>query len=287
MKKTLFLLLTFLALLPGCEVHDTVTESIKRKAIVYLTYHYDNGREQTFDGIESMRLFIYDHQGRLYRDTTLTPEQFLVDTGAMQTYISSGDYSIISWANVAQRTLVATAPLDQATLGIDPAGADPLMYGRIDTPVVKGDSLRFDVHLFKSVFKINVTVRGLRHALYPEEHYFSILNRSALSVANIPTGEMQEYRPPLTYHDGTLSGSFYTPYFAPGDDLTLGVYCSNPASPYRTLCQRTIREFADLTQTVLGRDVEIDVDILINDNSVEIIVTDWNGQQIQDEHVGA
>ncbi len=55
----------------ACEVHDAVDITVKHKAAVYLKYHYDNGKINTLNDIRTMRLFIFDEEGRLYRDTLL------------------------------------------------------------------------------------------------------------------------------------------------------------------------------------------------------------------------
>lgn len=286
MKRILLFLLAA-ATLTACELHDQVQASVKRKAIVHLVYHYDNGREQTLDEIRSMRLLIYDRRGDLFRDAPMTGEQFLCDTGAMQTFLPNGDYSFISWANVGEKTSLAPKRLPDGMLSISTAGADPLYFGRCDTPVVKGDSLLFDIHLFKSVFKVNVRVMGLDAAPMPEEHYFGIENRSALTLDNRPAGELRRYRPQLQYADGVLSGSFYMPFYTEGDDLTLGVYCDNPASQYTTLCESSVSDFENFTQGSVGKDFEINVEIRIDRAGVSIVISDWLGQVIQNENLGS
>ena len=81
------------SLLPGCEIHDDIDVDVKRKAIVYLRYNYNDGEHDTMDEVQTLRLFFFDLKtGRQYRDTTLTRDEFLTDTGAMQTYISNGEY---------------------------------------------------------------------------------------------------------------------------------------------------------------------------------------------------
>ena len=288
MKKTLSaLLLGIVVTLTGCELHENIDVSIKRKAIVHLVYHYDNGRQQTLDDVENIRLLIYDNRtGMLYRDTTLRREEFLRDTGAMQTYISRGDYSFVSWANIGSRTTFEAGNYATTRLETDEQGADELMYGVCSTPVVKGDSLHMDIHFFKSVFKINVRVTGLRELPYAEEHYFGIMNRTCLDMHNRPTDEMRRLCPALTYEQGVLSGSFYTPFFTPDTPLTVGVYCDNPACGYTTLYETDIQEFADYAEKMLGRDVEINVDIAIHSSGTTIRVSDWEGRIIQDQQFG-
>ena len=89
------------SLLPGCEIHDDIDVDVKRKAIVYLRYNYNDGEHDTMDEVQTLRLFFFDLKtGRQYRDTTLTRDEFLTDTGAMQTYISNGEYGIVTLANV-------------------------------------------------------------------------------------------------------------------------------------------------------------------------------------------
>lgn len=288
MKRILsVLIIAFLIALVSCELHDEVSVFVKHKAVVHLVYHYNNGQTETLDDVKSIRLFIYDREGELYRDTTISPEEFLQDTGAMQTYLSKGNYSFISWANVGDLTSVNPVQFSKTTLSIADNGADCLMFGRCNSPIVKGDSLRFDINLFKSVFKVNVKVFGLAEAPYPEDYYFGIMNRCALSMDNHPTGELKRFRPDLTYNAGVLFGSFYTPYFMAGDNFTVGVYCDNPDSQYTTLCETTIRKFTDYTDNLIGQDVEINVEININDAGITILITDWNGQIIQEAHLGA
>lgn len=284
--KRLFLPVLLGLLLIGCEVHDEVTVTVKRKAAVYLKYHYDNGEISTLRDVRSMRLFIYNDSGRLYRDTLLPLHTVLGDGPAMQTYLKRGHYTFVSWANISDSTAVKEDLLDEATLGLHPTGADQLLYGRFETSVVKGDSLRFDIDLFKSVFKINVLVTGLEKTLYPENHYFAIENHEALDFFNRPSGKMKRYRPELVYDNGHLSGSFYTPYFTDRDNLTLGVYCDHPESLYTRLCETTIRDFASIVEGMAGHDVEIDVKIDIDDAGVSIVVSDWRGVIVQEEHLG-
>ncbi len=284
--KRLFLYALMGVLFVGCEVSDDVTVRVKHKAAVYLKYRYDNGETATLDDVRSMRLFIYDEAGRLYRDTLLPLHTVLGDGPAMQTYLTRGRYTFVSWANVGDRTAVEEAHLDDALLGVSAAGADRLLYGRFETPIVKGDSLRFDIDLFKSVFKVNVRVEGLQKVPYPESHYFAIENREALDFFNRPSGGMKRYRPALTYDKGLLSGSFYTPYFTDRDNLVLGVYCDHPDSQYERLCEMTIRDFASILDERIGHDVEIDVRIEIDDTGTNIVVSDWNGVIAQQELLG-
>lgn len=270
----------------GCEVRDAVDITIKRKAVVFLNYHYDNGKFSTLDDIESMRLFIFDEQGRLYRDTLLSLPSVVEDGPAMQTYLTRGRYTFVSWANISDSTKVDELQLDDALLGLNSTGADHLLYGRFETPIVKGDSLRFDIDLFKSVFKINVLVTGLTKTPYPKDHYFAIDNREALDFFNRPSGELKRYRPELVYENDRLSGSFYTPYFTDRDDLTIGVYCDHPDTRGTRLCGTTIRDFASIVGNPSGHDVEINITIAINDTNTSIIVSDWRGVIIQEEQLG-
>ena len=111
MKRTpiLFTGLILASLLPCCEIYDDVDVSIKRKAIVYLRYNYNDGQHDTMDEVQTLRLFFFDLKtGKQYRDTTLTREEFLTDTGAMQTYISNGEYGIVTLANVGHGSTVSS-----------------------------------------------------------------------------------------------------------------------------------------------------------------------------------
>lgn len=286
MKYLCHSLLSLLLLLAvGCEVHDDVTVSIKHKAAVFFRYHYDNGEIATLRDIRSMRMFIY-LDDKLYRDTLLSLQGVLAEGPLMQTYLTRGKYTFVSWANISDSTVVTPAPLDETSLTLHPASTDCLMYGRFETPIVKGDSLYFDIDLFKSVFKINILVTGLEKTLYPKNHFFGIYNRESLDFSNRPSGKMKLYRPDLTYDNGHLSGSFYTPYFNPGEDLTLGIYCDHPESQYTRLCETTISNFAEIVQERLGHDVEINVKIEILDTNIKITVADWEEVITQDEHFG-
>lgn len=288
MKKLPHILLCAGALmLSGCEIHDDLSVSIKRKAVVHFVYHYDNGKQETLDDVESMRLFIYDQRGNLFRETTFTPEEILQDSGAMQTYLSNGHYSFVSWANVSGRTGIAPSRLDNAQLSIATTGSDLLMYGRCASSIIKGDSLVFNIDLYKSVFKINVRVKGLESAQFPEDHYFGIINRSGLSFDNKPIGDLKRYRPELTYKNGILAGSFYTPYYSREDDFTIGVYCDNADSQYETLWTTSIQHFSNFTEAALGKDIEINVDVTINDSGITFVITDWEGTIIQESNLGA
>lgn len=284
--KHLFLPALMGLLCAACEVRDAVDITVKHKAAVYLKYRYDNGEIATLRDIRTMRLFIYDDEGRLYRDTILPLHTVLGDGPAMQTYLSRGRYTFVSWANVGDSTAIEKRQLGEAMLGLHPTGADMLLYGRFETPIVKGDSLRFDIDLFKSVYKINVTVTGLEKTPYPENHYFAIDNREALDFFNRPSGAMKRYRPELAYENGRLTGSFYTPYFTDRDALTIGVYCDHPQSQYVRLCGTTIRDFASIVGEPTGHDVEIDVTIAVDDAGASIVVSDWQGIIVQEEHLG-
>ena len=103
----LAILLFLTAVISSCEVHDDVDTSVKRKAVVYLLYNYNDGKQDTMDEVQNIRLFLFDlATDRLYRDTTLTREAFLTDTGAMQTYISNGRYEFVCMANVGHLSLI-------------------------------------------------------------------------------------------------------------------------------------------------------------------------------------
>lgn len=287
MKHICYLLLGVIlaSISSGCEIHDDVTVSVKHKAAVFFRYHYDNGEIATLRDIRSMRMFIY-RDDKLYRDTLLPLHNVLAEGFLTQTYLMRGKYTFVSWANISDSTEVTPAPLDVASLALHPASADCLMYGKFETPIVKGDSLYFDIDLFKSVFKINVLVTGLEKTPYPEDHFFGIYNRESLDFFNRPSGAMKLYHPDLTYDNGHLSGSFYTPYFNPGEDLTLGVYCDHPESQYTRLCETTISNFADVVQEKLGHDVEIDIKIEVRDADIKITVADWETVITQDAHLG-
>lgn len=286
----LAILLFLTAVISSCEVHDDVDTSVKRKAVVYLLYNYNDGKQDTMDEVQNIRLFLFDlATDRLYRDTTLTREAFLTDTGAMQTYISNGRYEFVCMANVGHGSTVSAQTLSGAHLDISEQGADPLFFGRVQTPIVKGDSLRFDIALFKSVYKINVLIEGLQNLDNPEEFYFGLENYSSLTFANEPAGEFKLYKPELVYNSSknTLSGSFYTPYFPMDSPITLGIYTDNPSSVYgHTLFESSIRRYMEIGPNI-GGDVEIDVHIIQNGSYFTITISDWEGTIVQEEHFGA
>ena len=286
----LAILLSLAAVVSGCEFHDDIDVSVKRKAVVYLRYNYNDGEHDSMDEVQSMRLFLFDlATDRLYRDTTLTRDEFLTDTGAMQTYISNGRYEFVCMANVGHGSTVSVQTLSNARLDISEQGADPLFFGRVQTPIVKGDSLRFDIALFKSVYKINVLIEGLQNLDNPEEFYFGLENHSSLTFANKPAGKFKIYKPELVYNSSksTLSGSFYTPYFPTDSPITLGIYTDNPSSIYgHTLFESSIQRYMEIEPNI-GGDVEIDVHIIQNGGNFTITISDWEGTIIQEEHFGA
>lgn len=207
----------------------------------------------------------------------------------MQTYISNGRYEFVCMANVGHGSTVSAPTLSGAHLDISEQGADPLFFGRVQTPIVKGDSLRFDIALFKSVYKINVLIEGLQNLDNPEEFYFGLENYSSLTFANEPAGEFKLYKPELVYNSSknTLSGSFYTPYFPMDSPITLGIYTDNPSSVYgHTLFESSIRRYMEIGPNI-GGDVEIDVHIIQNGSYFTITISDWEGTIVQEEHFGA
>lgn len=276
--------------LPSCEIHDDIDVGVKRKAVVYLRYNYNDGESDTMDEVQTVRLFFFDLKtGRQYRDTTLTREKFLTDTGAMQTYISNGEYGIVTLANVGHGSTVSADNLGNAAITFPETGADPLFFNRIETPILKGDSLRFDIDLFKSVYKVNVLVEGMQNIDNPEEFYFGLNNYAGLTFDNKPCGGFRMYRPRLAYDPaaGTMSGSFYTPYFPSDLPISLGIYTDDPASFYdHTLFMATIQRYMEIAPNP-GHDIEIDIHILLNGVGVTMIISDWDGTIIQNEHFGA
>ena len=201
------------SLLPGCEIHDDIDVDVKRKAIVYLRYNYNDGEHDTMDEVQTLRLFFFDLKtGRQYRDTTLTRDEFLTDTGAMQTYISNGEYGIVTLANVGHGSSVSADNIRDAAITFPGTGADPLFFNRIQTPIQKGDSLRFDIDLFKSVYKVNVRVEGMQNINNPEDFYFGLNNYAALSFDNKPCGGFRMYRPQLA-RDPPCRDRFTRPTF--------------------------------------------------------------------------
>ena len=263
---------------------------MKRKAIVYLRYNYNDGEHDTMDEVQTLRLFFFDLKtGRQYRDTTLTREEFLTDTGAMQTYISNGEYGIVTLANVGHGSTVSADNIHDAAITFPETGADPLFFNRIQTPILKGDSLRFDIDLFKSVYKVNVLVEGMQNIDNPEEFYFGLNNYAALSFDNKPCGGFRMYRPQLASDPvaGTMSGTFYTPYFPSDLPISLGIYTDDPASIYgHELFVATIQRYMEIAPNP-GRDVEIDIHIILNGSGVTIVISDWEGTIVQEEHFGA
>ena len=238
------------SLLPGCEIHDDIDVNVKRKAIVYLRYNYNDGEHDTMDEVQTLRLFFFDLKtGRQYRDTTLTRDEFLTDTGAMQTYISNGEYGIVTLANVGHGSTVSADNLGDAAITFPDTGADPLFFNRIQTPIQKGDSLRFDIALFKSVYKVNVRVEGMQNINNPEDFYFGLNNYAALSFDNKPCGGFRMYRPQLARDPaaGTMSGSFYTPYFPSDSPISIGIYTDDPSSIYgHELFVATIQRYMEI-----------------------------------------
>lgn len=284
--------LTFIliaSILSSCELHDSVDTTIKRKAVVYLRYNYNDGQQNTMDEVQSMRLFLFDlATDRLYRDTTLTREAFLTDTGAMQTYISTGRYSIVCMANVGTGSTASTPSLSDARIEFSERGADPLYYGRVETPIAKGDSLRFDIDLFKSVYKVNIKIDGMQNLDHPEDFYFGLTNYSSLTFENKPGGMLKIYKPDLIRDitNGTMSGSFYTPYFPTDTPITVGIYCDNPASIYgHELFKTSIGRYMEIAPSP-GKDVEIGIHIILNGAEITLIISDWDGTVIQEEHLG-
>ena len=274
--------------LTSCEIHDDIDVSVKRKAVVYLRYNYNDGEHDTMDEVQTVRLFFFDLKtGRQYRDTTLTREKFLTDTGAMQTYISNGEYGIVTLANVGHGSTVSADNLGDAAITFPETGADPLFFNRIETPIQKGDSLHFNINLFKSVYKVNVLIEGMQNIDNPEDFYFGMSNYAGLTFDNKPCGGFIMYRPQLTLTPtGTLSGSFYTPYFPSDLPISLGIYTDNPASIYgHELFAATIQRYMEIVPNP-GHDVEIDIRILLNGANVTVIISDWEGTVIQEEHFG-
>lgn len=288
--QILFTGLLLASLLPGCEIHDDIDVDVKRKAIVYLRYNYNDGEHDTMDEVQTLRLFFFDLKtGRQYRDTTLTREEFLTDTGAMQTYISNGEYGIVTLANVGHGSTVSADNIRDAAITFPDTGADPLFFNRIQTPIQKGDSLRFDIDLFKSVYKVNVRVEGMQNINNPEDFYFGLNNYAALSFDNKPCGGFRMYRPQLARDPaaGTMSGSFYTPYFPSDSPISIGIYTDDPTSIYgHELFVATIQRYIEIAPNP-GHDVEIDIRILLNGANVTVIISDWEGTVIQEEHFGA
>lgn len=293
MRRT-HILLTVLVLacaaLPGCEIHDDIDVSVKRKAVVYLRYNYNDGEHYSMDEIQALRLFFFDLKtGRQYRDTTLTRDKFLTDTGAMQTYISNGEYGIVTLANVGHGSTVSAGNIRDAAITFPETGAEPLFFNRIETPIVKGDSLHFAIDLFKSVYKVNVLVEGMQNLDNPEDFYFGLTNYAGLDFSNTPCGGFRTYRPELSrdLSAGTMSGSFYTPYFPTDSPISLGVYTDDPDSIYgHELFVATIKRYMGMVPN-LGHDVEIDIHILLNGAGVTVIISDWDGTITQDVHFGA
>jgi lipoprotein len=291
MKHTnrLFIAMLFVGLLVGCKLHDDIDVSVKRKAVVYLRYNYNDGEHDTMDEVQTVRLFFFDLKtGRQYRDTTLTREKFLTDTGAMQTYISNGEYGIVTLANVGHGSTVSADNLGDAAITFPEMGADPVFFNRIETPILKGDSLRFDIDLFKSVYKVNVLIEGMQNIDNPEDFYFGLNNYAALSFDNKPCGDFRMYRPRLTVDPvaGTMSGTFFTPYFPSNLPISLGIYTNNPASIYgHELFAATIQRYMEIVPNP-GHDVEIDIRILLNGANVTVIISDWEGTVIQEDHFG-
>lgn len=288
--QILFTGLLLASLLPGCEIHDDIDVDVKRKAIVYLRYNYNDGEHDTMDEVQTLRLFFFDLKtGRQYRDTTLTRDEFLTDTGAMQTYISNGEYGIVTLANVGHGSTVSADNLGDAAITFPDTGAAPLFFNRIQTPIQKGDSLRFDIDLFKSVYKVNVRVEGMQNINNPEDFYFGLNNYAALSFDNKPCGGFRMYRPQLARDPaaGTMSGSFYTPYFPSDSPISIGIYTDDPTSIYgHELFVATIQRYMEIAPNP-GHDVEIDIRILLNRANVTVIISDWEGTVIQEEHFGA
>lgn len=284
--KHLGYLISALLFLSGCEIHDEVKISVTPKASVSFRYHYNNGNTSTLRDIQSMRMFIYDSNGKIYRDTLLSISDVLSENPICQTYLIPGDYTFISWANLKNSSLNNLSTFTQASIGHDPYLVDQLFYGKIEASIAKGDALYYDINLFKSVFKINVQITGLKNTSYPESHYFGIYNYTYLDFFNRPWGDKVMYKPQLTYENGQLSGSFYTPYFNVGDDLKIGIYTDHPDLDYKTMYETSIRNFAEITEAALGRDVEITIKIEIRDSGITLTVSDWEGVIIQEEHLG-
>lgn len=279
-------LISALLFLSSCEIHDEVTTSVTPKAKVSFRYHYNNGNISTLRDIQSMRLFIYDSEGKIYRDTLFSVSDVLSETPISQTYLIPGEYTFISWANLKNTSVLNSSMFTQASLSHNPNAVDQLFYGKIETSIAKGDDLYYDINLFKSVFKINVQITGLKNANYPESHYFGIYNYTNLDFFNRPWGDKVMYKPQLTYENGQISGSFYTPYFNVGDDLKIGIYTDNPELEYTTMYETSIRNFVELTEAAIGRDVEITIKIEIRDSGINLTVSDWEGVIIQEEHLG-
>lgn len=291
MKKLCFLITVMIlsSTLISCEIHDDIDISVKRKAIVYLQYNYNNGEHESMEEVQSIRLFIFNKKsGCLYRDTTLSREAFLQDTGAMQTYISNGEYDMVSWGNVGHGSSVSAKTINDAVVDISEQGADILMYGHVETSVMKGDSLRFNINLFKSVYKINVSIEGIDFLDNPNDFFFGLTNYSSLTFSNLPGGEMKMYKPDLVYDHttGTITGSFFTPYFPSDVPIKLGVYCDTTSFYGKTLFETTVKRYMQMPPKT-GQDVEIDVQITLNGSGATISISDWEGTIIQDEHFGA
>lgn len=167
--QILFTGLLLASLLPGCEIHDDIDVDVKRKAIVYLRYNYNDGEHDTMDEVQSLRLFFFDLKtGRQYRDTTLTRDEFLTDTGAMQTYISNGEYGIVTLANVGHGSSVSADNIRDAAITFPDTGADPLFFNRIQTPIQRA-TRRASTSTCSSPFTRSTSVsKGCRTSTTPK-----------------------------------------------------------------------------------------------------------------------
>ena len=98
--QILFTGLLLASLLPGCEIHDDIDVDVKRKAIVYLRYNYNDGEHDTMDEVQTLRLFFFDLKtGRQYRDTTLTRDESKRATRCASTSTCSSPYTrSTSWS---------------------------------------------------------------------------------------------------------------------------------------------------------------------------------------------
>ena len=140
---------------------------------VRLTFYYSNyaGANQLRDYVTSMTDYLYDAQGRLVSVMTRARAQVLTRTAQLP----PGDYTLVSWGNLAGKTTVTPLPLQgmlwsamglrQAAPAMPPPAAqyngERLHYARVEFSVPASGVVRRTVYAGHAYLNLKVTVAGL------------------------------------------------------------------------------------------------------------------------------
>lgn len=282
MRKIIPIIMTII-FTTSCTLVDKVEYSYIDKASMTLRLSFDKGDAQEID---NAIIYIFDGNNRFFRERHVDRTQ--IEEGVYETYLPNDRYTIISWVNCGDNTILPELSsenrLSEAVLKLAAGSdgyitADNLMYNQTNIDITKGDSKIINIDLDKVTYMVNITI-DIKSLEDPTNYFFSLTHGTALNFENKSVIHPGIYTPILTLAENNMTGSFRVLNFDQHDPIQIGIYSMSGATLFETDIHRFIED--DIIPDLMsGKTVETNIKITIEETHIIIFIDDFYVTTIQ------